>query len=75
MRRPLLDLQQEFYRPLWIRVTIVVLCLGWGAVEFISGAPFWGVVFGGIGLFAAHQFFIAFDPEKPDEPENDEEKQ
>ncbi|TXB63441.1 DUF3329 domain-containing protein [Paracoccus aurantiacus] len=66
------DLQQDVYRPLWLRVVIVAVCLGWAAVEFVSGAPFWGILFGAVGLYAAHQFFIAFDPKDPDEADRKE---
>ncbi|HMQ41535.1 MAG TPA: DUF3329 domain-containing protein [Paracoccus sp. (in: a-proteobacteria)] len=68
----LFDLQQEVYRPLWLRVAITVACLGWAAVEFASGAPFWGVLFAAIGAYAGHQFFIAFDPKAPDERDGKE---
>lgn len=66
--RDFLDLQKPFYRPLWIRLTIVILCLAWAVVEFVSGTPFWGVLFGAIGLYAGYQFFVVFDP-KDDDPE------
>ena len=57
-----LDLQTGFYRPLWLRILITAVCLGWALLEFVSGTPFWGVLFTGIGLYCAHQFFIAFAP-------------
>lgn len=66
--RDFFDLQKPFYRPLWIRLTIVILCLAWAVVEFVSGTPFWGVLFGAIGLYAGYQFFVVFDP-KDDDPE------
>lgn len=67
------DLQQEFYRPLWLRIAIVALCLGWALVELSAGAPIWALLFGGIGLYAGHQFFIAFDP-KPADPKTPDRK-
>jgi len=51
-----------FFRPLWRRIVVVAVCLAWAAVEFASGAPFWGTLFAGIGLFSAWQLFIVFDP-------------
>lgn len=58
------DLRHEpFFRPLWRRIAVVALCLGWGAFEFIGGAPFWGTLFAGAGLYAAWELLIAFDPE------------
>ena len=64
--RDFFDLQKPFYRPLWIRLTIVILCLAWAVVEFVSGTPFWGVLFGAIGLYAGYQFFVVFDPKDAD---------
>lgn len=63
----LFDLQKPFYRPLWIRVALVVFCLGWALFELRNGAPFWAILFGAMGIYAAHQFFIAFDPKDPAE--------
>ena len=57
------DLQHPFYKPLWIRALITALCLGWAVLEFTSGNPGWGTLFGGIGLIAARGFFFGFDPE------------
>lgn len=63
----LFDVQIPFFRPLWIRVGIVALCLGWGLFELVSGAPFWGLLFLALGLWCAWQFFVVFDPREPDE--------
>jgi hypothetical protein len=60
------DLDHPFFRPLWIRVIIVALCLGWALFEIASGSPFWAILFGAIGLFAAYRFFVTFNPR--DEP-------
>ncbi len=57
------DLQKPFYRPLWIRLVIVILCLGWALLEALTGGPLWAILFGAIGLYAGHQFFVVFDPE------------
>ncbi len=54
----LFDLQQPFFYPLWRRIAVVVLCLGWSVVEFSTAAPFWGIIFGGLGIFALWQFFF-----------------
>jgi hypothetical protein len=56
------DLQVAFFRPLWRRLAVVVVALGWAVMEFVTGAPSWAMIFGALGLYAAHQFFIAFDP-------------
>ncbi len=62
----LIDVQLPFFIPLWRRVVLVALCLGWALVELSNGAVMFALLFGGIGLFCAHQFFIAFDPKDPE---------
>jgi hypothetical protein len=61
----LLDFNDPFYKPLWLRIAIVGVALGWGVFEFVTGSPFWGVIFVGAGAFAFHGLFIAFDPREP----------
>ncbi|MCC7321649.1 MAG: hypothetical protein IT542_11815 [Rubellimicrobium sp.] len=58
----LLDVQHPFFVPLWRRVAVVALCLGWALVEFLQGSAFWGMLFGAVGVYCIHQFFVAFDP-------------
>ena len=62
-----LDVQHPFFIPLWRRVVVVVLLLGWATVELIAGHPFWAILFGSSGIYCAHQFFIAFDPKDPED--------
>ena len=52
------DIQIDFFRPYWRRVLTVAFCLIWAVVEFANAAPFWGVLFGGMGVYALHQFFF-----------------
>jgi hypothetical protein len=54
-----LDLKNEFYRPLWIRIVLLCILFGWGMFEFVTGAPFWGVIFAGIGVVALVQWFFS----------------
>jgi len=56
------DLDHPFFRPLWIRVVIVAVTLGWALFEFIAGAPTWGGLFGAIGLYVTYKFFFDFNP-------------
>jgi hypothetical protein len=51
---------------MWRRVLVVGICLGWAAVELVTGSVFWAILFGAAGVYCAHQFFLAFDP--PDQP-------
>ena len=65
-----IDASHPFFRPLWRRVAVVAFCLGWALVEFTSGAPFWGIIFGALGLWAAYEFFVAGG----DAPSDEEDK-
>lgn len=62
MLNKLFDLDHPFYRPLWIRIAIVVACLAWAALEVAAGAAVWAFLFGGIGVYAAWRFFVTHDP-------------
>ncbi len=65
------DVQHPFFIPLWRRVLLVALCLGWALFEFATAQPFWGILFGATGLYCGYQFFVVFDPPQ-DRPKDDE---
>ena len=71
-----LDLQVDFFLPVWRRIAVVVVCIGWAFFEFATGAIAWGVIFGGIGLYAIWQFFLngwpanSTPPSAPDHEES-----
>ena len=54
-----IDTDHPMLRPLWVRVLLVAVCLGWAAFEFAGGSPAWGVGFLALGLYAAWAFFLA----------------
>ncbi len=58
------DLDHPFFLPLWRRVAVAALCLGWAGLELARGALFWAVLFGGLGLYAAHGFFLRWDDDR-----------
>ncbi|WP_305971431.1 MULTISPECIES: hypothetical protein [unclassified Mameliella] len=57
------DVQHPFFIPLWRRIFVVAACLGWALLELSWGNPGWSILFGAIGVYCAHQFFVAFDAE------------
>ena len=63
----LIDPQDPFYRPIWLRIVITAACLGWAVVELTSGTVFWAILFGAAGAYCAWQFFVIFDPDRGDE--------
>lgn len=38
------DNEHPFFRPLWRRILVVAICLGWSILEFWSNAPTWGYI-------------------------------
>ena len=56
------DLDHPRFRPLWLRLVVVAVAIGWSLFEFASGAPFWGILFGALGTYAAYKFFLDFNP-------------
>ena len=61
-RHPALDLHHPFFRPIWRRVAVMVFLVIWLAIEIVSGSFWWALLVGGIAIYAAHEFFLVFDP-------------
>ncbi|WP_349540535.1 hypothetical protein [Sagittula sp. NFXS13] len=38
---------------------IVALCLGWAVLELATGAVFWAILFGTLGLWCLYEFFLS----------------
>lgn len=58
----LIEPRHPFFRPLWRRIAVVVVSLGWALFELSTGAVFWAILFGAIGAYAAWEYFVVFDP-------------
>lgn len=75
----LIDPNHPTYRPLWVRLLIVAVCFGWAAVEIFTGDPFWAVLAGAAGAYAAYMLLITFNPtppaDKSESPGPEEEKE
>lgn len=67
------DLNQSFFRPLWLRIIVVAVAVGWGLVEMNTGSPGWAIMFIAVGAYAAWSFFINFKPidEQQSDPKED----
>jgi hypothetical protein len=51
-----------FFRPLWRRIVVVGLTLGWAAFELATGNPFWAILFGALGAAALWGLLINYSP-------------
>jgi hypothetical protein len=61
----LIDPNHPTYRPLWVRVAIVAVCLGWATIEAFTGEPFWAILVGAVGVYAAWVLLLNFKPQAP----------
>ena len=60
MAKKFLDTDHPMFRPLWVRLLIVGGAGGWAVLEFVTGSPFWGLIFAAFAAYGAWAFF--FDP-------------
>ena len=67
------DVDHPFFKPLWRRVALVVFCMAWSVFEFWNSAPFWGVLAGGMGLYAAWMFLWTYKPPAENPPPDSKE--
>ena len=63
----MIDPSHPIYRPLWVRVLLVAICLGWAILEAVTGTPFWALIVGALGVYAAWMLLLNFKPQKPQE--------
>ncbi|SHI78067.1 hypothetical protein [Wenxinia saemankumensis] len=55
----ILDPEHPFYAPVWRRVAVVALCLGWSLVEILAGSTGWAILTGALGLWCLYEFFLS----------------
>ncbi|MEH6719091.1 MAG: DUF3329 domain-containing protein [Aurantimonas endophytica] len=65
------EAQHPFYRPLWVRIAITAVVIGWSALEWANGETIWGALTAGIAGWAIWMFFITYDPDAPRAAEGD----
>ena len=53
------DLDHPFFKPLWVRILVTALTLGWSVVEALTGSAFWFALLAGVGAWLAYSFFLA----------------
>lgn len=58
----LIDADHPFYRPLWVRLVLVGICVGWTAVEFYNGQQTWGLIFLAVAAYAFAQLILFYKP-------------
>ncbi|HEY4191794.1 MAG TPA: DUF3329 domain-containing protein [Mesorhizobium sp.] len=56
------DTQHPFFRPLWRRIAIVVVCLVWAGLEYIGGSASWGTIALAAAVYGAWQYLYLYKP-------------
>lgn len=54
--KKLIDLEDPFYAPVWVRIAIVAVITVWAFFELSKGAILWAVIFFGLGAICAWRF-------------------
>lgn len=67
----IIDPQHKFYRPLWVRVLVVLVCASWFAFELYLGPSFWLVIMGALTAYTAWVLLIRFTPAPDPQPASD----
>ena len=57
------DFDEPFFRPLWVRIVVVSICVGWGLFELLTGSMGWAIMFLAAGGYVAYRLLVAFNPE------------
>ena len=52
----------DFFKPLWIRLAIVLACAGWTLIEWINGETGWAMMAGAVTIYGVWSFLYAFNP-------------
>lgn len=61
------ETELNWFRPLWRRVAVVVICLVWLGFEVWHGEQLWMLIAGGLTAYAVWNFFITFDRQVKDQ--------
>jgi len=56
VKKKLIDFENPFFKPVWIRVLLVVVLAGWGLLELSAGATAWAASFFAISVFCGWRF-------------------
>ncbi|RVI95681.1 hypothetical protein CN186_08770 [Sinorhizobium medicae] len=62
-----IDPDHPFYRPLWIRLLIIVFCAVWTAVEFYGGKTMWGTIFLVVTAYAGATLLVFYRPKEEEQ--------
>lgn len=50
----------DFFRPLWLRLAIVAACIGWAVLEWLNDQSGWALIAGAAAAYGIWSFLIAY---------------
>ncbi|MFN8828320.1 MAG: hypothetical protein ACK50Q_12225 [Labrys sp. (in: a-proteobacteria)] len=53
----------DWMKPLWVRLSLVILPSVWAVVEAINEQWMWAALFGAAGVWGAYTLIAKFDPD------------
>lgn len=65
--KKLIDLEDPFFAPVWVRFAVVVVIFAWGLFELSRGAVIWATFFLGIGAVCVWRFWTIDYSNGPEE--------
>lgn len=54
-------------RPVWLRILLVAVCVGWGLFELVSGSIGFALVFLGFGAYLGWRLLVTYSPDTPED--------
>ena len=69
------DYQHPFFRPLWRRIAIVLVCVVWAVLEYVSNSQTWAMIAAGMAAYAAWQYLYLYQAPPPAEPAKPDDKE
>lgn len=58
----LIDPDHVFYRPLWRRILIFLVCAGWAALEIYNDEPFFSIIALAIAAYVGSSLLLFYKP-------------
>lgn len=64
------DAAHPWLRPAWRRVLLVAIPIGVAGWDLYHGNYGWALIFGGLAAYAVYAFFIVWNRDKPETPDD-----
>lgn len=62
----IIDPDHPFFRPLYRRILVVVVCFVWAVFEYTNGSDGWALLFLAMGAWSGWLLLVTWKPKDPD---------